>query len=172
MNPDNRWIKLADRIPWDEFEIKYAELFQSDTGSAAEPLCMALGALIIQTKFHFSDRELVKQIAENLYLPYFIWFLGFREETPFDASTLVLFCKRISAKMLREVNEYHLSHKDDGQDDHTPPSEGESADDGIAKEDTANVTEKSILHLPKAESIRQRKSAAHFAAMALTDCQE
>lgn len=20
MNPDNRWIKLADRIPWDEFE--------------------------------------------------------------------------------------------------------------------------------------------------------
>ena len=24
MNPDNRWIKLADRIPWDEFEVKYA----------------------------------------------------------------------------------------------------------------------------------------------------
>ena len=21
MNPDNRWIKLADRIPWDVFEI-------------------------------------------------------------------------------------------------------------------------------------------------------
>ena len=29
MNPDNRWIKMADRIPWDEFEIKYAELFQA-----------------------------------------------------------------------------------------------------------------------------------------------
>ena len=24
MNPDNRWIKMADCIPWDEFEIKYA----------------------------------------------------------------------------------------------------------------------------------------------------
>ncbi len=28
MNPDNRWVRLADRIPWDEFEVKYAKLFQ------------------------------------------------------------------------------------------------------------------------------------------------
>lgn len=51
MNPDNRWIKLADRIPWDTFEVKYAELFPSDTGNVAKPLRMALGALIIQTCF-------------------------------------------------------------------------------------------------------------------------
>lgn len=59
MNPDNRWIKMADRIPWDEFEIKYAELFPSHTGNVAKSLRMALGALIIQTKFQFSDCELV-----------------------------------------------------------------------------------------------------------------
>ena len=53
MNPDNRWVKMADCIPWDEFEIKYAELFPSDTGNVAKPLRMALGALIIQTKFQF-----------------------------------------------------------------------------------------------------------------------
>jgi len=29
MNPDNRWVKMADCIPWDEFEIKYAELSQA-----------------------------------------------------------------------------------------------------------------------------------------------
>ena len=28
MNPDNRWVRLADRIPWDEFEVKYAKLFR------------------------------------------------------------------------------------------------------------------------------------------------
>ena len=27
MNPKNRWIRLADRIPWDVFEEKYAALF-------------------------------------------------------------------------------------------------------------------------------------------------
>ena len=124
MNPDNRWIKLADRIPWDTFEVKYAELFPSDTGNVAKPLRMALGALIIQTKFQYSDRELVEQIAENPYLQYFIGLPGFREEAPFDASTLVLFRKRISAEMLMEVNEHLLAHKDDDKDDHTPPSGG------------------------------------------------
>ena len=135
MNPDNRWVRLADRIPWDEFEVKYAKLFPSDTGNVAKPLRMALGALIIQTKFRFSDRELVEQIAENPYLQYFIGLPGFREEAPFDASTLVLFRKRISADMLMEVNEYLLAHKEDDKDDHTPPSVGKSGDDGTAKED-------------------------------------
>lgn len=101
---------------------------------------MALGALIIQTKFQFSDRELVEQIAENPYLQYFIGLPGFREEAPFDASTLVLFRKRISADMLMEVNEYLLAHKEDDKDDHTPPSVGKSGDDGTAKEDTNKGT--------------------------------
>ena len=140
MNPDNRWIKLADRIPWDTFEAKYAQLFPSDTGNVAKPLRMALGALIIQTKFQYSDRELVEQIAENPYLQYFIGLPGFREEAPFDASTLVLFRKRISAEMLMEVNEYLLAHKDDDKDDHTPPSGGKTNDDGTAKEDTHKGT--------------------------------
>ena len=122
MNPENRWIKMADRIPWDEFEIKYASLFPSGTGNVAKPLRMALGSLVIQTKVQYADRELVEQITENPYLQYFIGLPGYQEEPPFDASTLVLFRKRISAEMLMEVNEYLLSHKDD--DNNTPSSEG------------------------------------------------
>ncbi len=78
---------MADCIPWDEFEIKYAELFPSGTGNVAKPLRMALGALIIQTKFQFADRELVEQITENPYLQYFIGLPGYQEEAPFDAGT-------------------------------------------------------------------------------------
>ena len=133
MNPDNRWIKMADCIPWDKFEIKYAELFPSDIGNVAKPLRMALGALIIQTKFQYSDRELVEQLTENPYLQYFIGLPGYQEEAPFDASTLVLFRKRISAEMLMEANEYLLSHKDD--DNNTPPSSWGSDDNGSSKED-------------------------------------
>ena len=48
MNPENRWIKMADMIPWDVFEKKYKHLFKSKTGNVAKPLRMALGALIIQ----------------------------------------------------------------------------------------------------------------------------
>lgn len=138
MNSDNRWIKLADRIPWDEFEVKYARLFPSGTGNVAKPFRMALGALIIQTKFQYSDRELVEQITENPYLQYFIGLPGYQEEAPFDASTLVLFRKRISAEMLMEVNEYLLAHKND--DNNTPPSSGNSGDNDALKEDTNKGT--------------------------------
>ena len=99
---------MADMIPWDMFEKKYKHLFKSKTGNVAKPLRMALGALIIQTRFQYSDRELVQQITENPYLQYFIGLPGYQETPPFDASTLVLFRERISAKMLMEANEYLL----------------------------------------------------------------
>ena len=135
MDPDNRWVKLADRIPWDGFETKYARLFPSGTGNVAKPLRMALGALIIQIRFQYSDRELVDQIAENPYLQYFVGLPGFQEEAPFDASTLVHFRKRISAEMLMEANEYLLDHKDDDKDDLAPPSGEKNSNDDTAKED-------------------------------------
>lgn len=140
MNPDNRWIKMADRIPWDEFEIKYAKLFPSGTGNVAKPLRMALGALIIQTKFQYADRELVEQITENPYLQYFIGLPGYQEVPPFDASTLVLFRKRISAGMLMEVNEYLLAHKDDDDNSNTPPSAGNSSENAASDENTNKGT--------------------------------
>lgn len=124
VNPENRWVKMADMVPWDVFEIKYAQLFPSNTGNVAKPLRRALGALIIQTKFQFSDRELVEQITENPYLQYFIGLPGYQEEPPFDASTLVDFRKRISVEMLMEANEYLLGHKDDND----PPASSGSAD--------------------------------------------
>lgn len=47
--------------------------------NVAKPLRMALGALIIQTRFQYSDRELVQQITENPYLQYFIGLPGIRK---------------------------------------------------------------------------------------------
>ena len=135
MNPDNRWVKMADSIPWDEFETKYAGLFPSGTGNVAKPLRMALGALIIQTKFQYSDRELVEQIAENPYLQYFIGLPGYQEEAPFDASTLVLFRKRITMEMVMEANESVLSRKDDRKG---PPSSGSSAEGGNPEKEPEN----------------------------------
>lgn len=128
MNPENRWVKLADLIPWGVFEEKYAELFPSSTGNVAKPLQMALGSLIIQAKFQYSDRELVEQITENPYLQYFIGLPGYQEEAPFDASTLVDFRKRITAEVLMEANEYMLGHKDDShKGSTTPPPSGTGA---------------------------------------------
>lgn len=88
---------------------------------------MALGSLIIQQKYQYSDRELVEQITENPYLQYFIGLPGYQEEAPFDASTLVLFRRRINAKMLMDANEAMLAAEKEEQksdDDHMDPPSG------------------------------------------------
>ena len=48
---------------------------------------------------------------------------------------------KISSEMLMGVNEYLLSHKDDGKDDYTSPSAGISGDGGTEKEDTNKGTQ-------------------------------
>jgi len=113
---------MADKVPWDMFEVKYADLFPGGTGNVAKPLRMALGSLIIQNRLQFPDRELVEQIMENPYLQYFIGLPGYQDTPLLDASTLVLFRKRIKADMLNEENEYMLAHKDDDHEE--PPSSG------------------------------------------------
>ncbi|GEM_PF-4618133 len=97
---------MADKVPWDVFEAKYAGLFPRHTGNVAKPLRMALGFLMIQNRYQLSDRELVEQIMENPYYQYFIAPPGYQDNPPFDTSTLVLFRKRITADMFNEANEY------------------------------------------------------------------
>lgn len=131
MNPNNRWIKMADSIPWELFERKYARFFKGKNGNVAKPLRLALGSLIIQTKYQYSDRELVEQLTENPYYQYFIGLPGYQEEPPIDASTLVLFRKRLKADVIIEANEYILAstkaktaEHENKDDDHNPPASG------------------------------------------------
>lgn len=65
---------------------------------------MALGALIIKEKLGISDRETVEQIRENPYLQYFIGLNSYQNEPSFDSSMLVHFRKRITPKLINEIN--------------------------------------------------------------------
>jgi IS5 family transposase len=119
MNPENRWVKKAAIIPWDKIEDKYAALFESNTGMPAKPLRMALGSLLIQREYGYSDRELVEQLTENPYYQYFIGLPGYQMEVPFVPSLLVDFRKRLGDEIVGEINETIL----DGNDkDGKPPS--------------------------------------------------
>jgi hypothetical protein len=104
LDGENRWVRLSRLIPWEEFEDPYAELFVDD-GAVAYPFRMALGAEILKERLGVTDRELVSQISENPYLQYFLGLPRYTIEAPFDASTLVHFRKRLSAEMLKAINE-------------------------------------------------------------------
>ena len=71
LSSDNRWVIMAELIPWAEFEEEYAEKFSEKMGAPAKSFRMALGALIIKEKLENSDRETVEKIKDNPYLQYF-----------------------------------------------------------------------------------------------------
>ena len=105
LSPDNRWVKMAELIPWSEFEAEYAKNFSTEVGAPAKSFRMALAALIIKEKLGISDRETVEQIRENPYLQYFIGQLAYSNEIAFDPSLLVHFRQRISPNLINKVNE-------------------------------------------------------------------
>jgi len=106
LRSDNRWVKLAKFIPWDEFEPIYRKtLSGSQNGSPALVVRVALGALIIKERLGTSDEETVEQIRENPYLQYFLGYKEYKDEKPFHPTMFVHFRKRINTKMLGRVND-------------------------------------------------------------------
>ena len=87
MNPENRWVKMADAIPWEIFEKKYSRLFKGKNGRVAKPLRLAFGSLIIQTnclslfmqnncdychkKYSFSIRIVISEFLPKRSIVYF-----------------------------------------------------------------------------------------------------
>jgi len=101
----NRWVKLAEMLPWDEVEKRYAEQFKSAVGNPAYSVRVAFGALVIKEKLKITDEETVEQIRENPYLQYFIGYKAYSDEQPFNSSTMVYFRIRLTSDILKEINE-------------------------------------------------------------------
>jgi len=141
LSGDNRWIKLADLIPWDELEDDYAAKFCKGFGAPAKPFRMALGALIIKARLELTDEELVEQIKENPYLQFFIGLEAFQYSAPFDPSMMVYFRKRLPEAVVTDCNERIIRHglkvirSTDSQD----PGDDSGSDGGYASPDNQPI---------------------------------
>lgn len=104
---DNRWVLLAQMIPWWMLEEKYAKNFKKSLkGQKAVSIRIALGALIILERLGTDDRETLRQILENPYLQYFLGLPEYRYRRPFHHSLMTHFRKRLGGEILDEVNEW------------------------------------------------------------------
>jgi hypothetical protein len=68
LKPDNRWVLLAELVPWDELAGIYAKNLDPNAGRLSVDIRMVLGALIIKHKITLSDRDTVAMISENMYM--------------------------------------------------------------------------------------------------------
>ena len=142
MNSENRWVKKVAMIPWDEIENRYADLFPSKVGMPAKPLQTALGSLLIQKEYGYSDRELVEQIKENPYYQYFIGLPGYEYKAPFVPSLLVEFRKRLDENILADINEMIAAYNDpDDSSDDDSNGGGNSADNTNTENDKQSACE-------------------------------
>jgi len=106
LSPTNRWIRLADLIPWDLVEQAYRRSFGSDSlGSPAKSARIAFGALVIKERLGVTDRETVEQILENPYLQFFLGLTEFRDKPLFNPSMMVHFRSRFSGEDLAAINQ-------------------------------------------------------------------
>jgi hypothetical protein len=160
LDGENRWIKLAKLIPWDDVEADYLRHF-GVSGNDAYPARIALGALIIKERLKLTDEETVAQIRENPYLQYFIGMREYSGKLPFDPSLMVHFRLRITADLLVRMNELICApkkksdekKKDDGGT--PPPNAGKLIIDATcAPEDMRHPTDIGLLNDAREHSER------------------
>lgn len=165
---DNRWVILAGQIPWHQIEAAYGELFSEDNGCPAKSARLALGALIIKERLGVSDRETVEQISENPYLQYFLGFMEYEDQPPFDPSMLTHFRKRFDPAMIQDINtsivegvmnedehtDADADHSPDQPSDNDPPSNRGKliADATCTPADIAYPTDLSLLNEAREKS--------------------
>jgi hypothetical protein len=105
LSGENRWVILAERIPWQQIEQNYSKLFSNDEGCPAKAARVGFGALVIKERLGTTDRETVEQIRENPYLQYFLGFPEYSNEVPFHHTMMTHFRKRFSKEILAQIND-------------------------------------------------------------------
>lgn len=95
LDENNRWVILAQVIPWDELAMAYYSSLNETHGRPTKNARLVIGAVIIKHKLCLSDEETIMQIQENMYLQYFLGLKGFQSKAVFVPSLFVEIRKRM-----------------------------------------------------------------------------
>jgi hypothetical protein len=184
----NRWVVIAELIPWDEIEREYAKGFQFYKGRRAKSVRFALGALIIKEKTKLSDEETGAHIQENVYMQYLLGQKEFTRRRLFEPSMMVHFRKRLGhvipvlneklavaySKYLEELakleeEEARKNKKDDDQDGSGSGNRGKLVIDATAvPQDIRHPNDLGLLD----DTRRKSEELIDFLYLELPDCQK
>lgn len=104
LDKDNRWVKLAELIPWDSLAAVYSQNLDSKNGRKSVNVRTVIASLIIKHKIGLDDRGTIEMICENVYLQYFCGLPSFTTKPVFDPSLFVDIRKRMGGKAFDEFN--------------------------------------------------------------------
>ena len=121
LNKDNRWVKMAQAIPWDKIVPHYDQLFCSDEGRVPISGRIIIGAMIIKHIEKLTDRAAIQHIQENMFMQYFLGYSSFTNEAPFTAPLFVAIRKRMSLELTTKISDVIALHCIMDQDQEDPP---------------------------------------------------
>ena len=131
---DNRWIILAEKLPWDEMAKIYYNSLHPGKGAPAKDARLVIGALIVKHMLGLDDRETIEMIRENMYIQYFLGLCEYTYKDVFDRSLFTTLRYRIgeeafdamTCELIKLVDTSKQSHKpgekqNDPQGNNTAP---------------------------------------------------
>ena len=102
LNENNRWLRIAELIPWEDLEDEYAKHF-SDVGRPGKDSQLVLGLLLLKHMTGLSDVGVVEEVLENPYMQAFCGFERFMTEDLLDPSTLTKMRERLGLEFFKEL---------------------------------------------------------------------
>ncbi len=151
MDKNNRWIKLGECIPWDNFSEAYYQSFSAKVGRPAKSARLVIGAVIIKHKLCLSDEETVYMIQENPYLQFFCGLAEFQIEQPFSPSLFVEIRRRMGEETFEQFQQAIIDQMEDksNDDEHNPPAD--KSEDSDIKAEAENSS--SAAEIPKNDTV-------------------
>lgn len=139
LNSKNRWVILANLIPWDEIcNIYLKAVPEYTTGRPRLSPRVVLGSIIIKHLCDTDDRETCSQISENIYMQHFLGYSSFSDEPPFDPSLFVTFRKLLTLDVINQINEKIVALK-------TKLEEGQNQDQDNSDSKRENPNKGTVL---------------------------
>jgi len=104
LDENNKWLKLAELIPWDALELEYSRYF-SNTGRPAKDARLVIGLLVLKHMKNISDEDIVQEVRENPYLQAFCGYENFTSGKLLDPSTLTYVRKRLGPENFEKLED-------------------------------------------------------------------
>ena len=144
LSPENRWVKMAELVPWDEMAQVFFSCLSANQGRPTVDLRIILGALLVKHIEGLSDEDTIQYIQENIYAQYFVGLSSFQVEPVFVPSLFVEIRKRLGRKGSAKLNDLLIGqasrlkvikHRDKGKEKTPPPSPPDGSE--LAAKDAA-----------------------------------
>ena len=71
LDPANRWLKLAEAMPWDRLDELYGKYFARGQGRPAKDSRLVAGLLTVKLVKNLSDEDAVQEFMESPYIQAF-----------------------------------------------------------------------------------------------------